>query len=191
MTPANFSGPLLVQGNAIFPGSKTLPLLVGPISIAISTWIVNPLSVQILGTTSGLAGAGTVLGTITSAVGVGIMLPALQAAGLNGTTSPSLALLFETAIRTALIGATYQGASTGVGSGSDVVVKVVANGPALTTVLQGMLAAATLVGSTTPQLCLGLGQGIAGLVATCVGTGAVTGAGGNIPAVGTSLSRFA
>jgi len=189
MTPANFSGPLLVQGNAIFPGSKTISLMAVPMSLALSLWISNPLSVQIFGATSGVAGAGNVTGSILGVVGVGIMLPALQAAGLNGSTSPSMALLVEQAVRTALIGALYQGASAGVGSGTDAIVKVVANGPALTALFQSTFAAAGLTGLLTPQLSLGLGQGVAGLVATCVGTGAVTGP-GNIPAVGTSLSRF-
>lgn len=189
MTPADFSVPLLAQGNALFPGSKSFSLLVPSISIALSTWIINPLSVQILGATSGLAGAGTVNGFITTAVGVGVVLPAFQAAGFTGQTAPTMALIIENGIRQAVSGKAYQGASAGVGSGSDVVVKVVANGPALTALLQASLAGASLVGLLTPTLCLALGQGIAALVATCVGAGTVTG-GGNFAGVGTSLSRF-
>lgn len=189
MTPADFSAPLLVWGNALFPGSKSFPLLVGPISIALSIWIINPLSVQIFGVTSGVAGAGAVNGTITSALGVGVVLPAFQAVGYTGTTSTTMALIFENSMRQALVGKAYQGVSAGVGAGTDVVVKVVANGPALTGLLQSSLAAATLVGGLTPTLCQALGQGIAALVSTCVGVGTVAG-GGVVPGVGTSLSRF-
>lgn len=189
MTPIDFSAPLLAQGNAIFPGSKSFSMMAAPISLALASWISNPLSVQIFGTTSGLAGAGNVAGTITGVLGVGILVPAFQVAGYTGTTSPMLALIFEQGIRLALKGKTYQGVSAGVGSGSDVVTKVKANGVALQGLLQAQLSAASLVGSLTPTVCFALGQGVAKLVETCVGVGTVTG-GGNFGAVGTSVSRF-
>lgn len=190
MTPAAFSTPLLLQGNAIFPGSKSFSLMAAPISLALASWISNPLSVQIFGTTSGLAGAGTVTGTITGVLGAGIMVPAFQLAGYTGTTAPLLALIFEQGLKQALKGRAYQGVSAGVGSGSDVVTKIKANGLALQGLLQAQLSAAGLVGPLTPTVCFALGQGISKLVETCVGVGTVTG-GGNFGAVGTSVSRFA
>src|SRR5262245_14295395 len=99
MTPAQFSTPLSAQALAIFPDSKTFPLLVTLISSALAAWISNPLQVFLEGTTEGLAGVGTVAGFISSPAATGVMFPAFTGAGLEGMTAASLALVFEQGLR--------------------------------------------------------------------------------------------
>ncbi len=190
MTPARFSGPLTAIAAAIFAGSKTFPLLAQPISTSLASWISSPLNVQIFGSTSGLTGVGTTNGAITAVTAVTVMLPALQAAGLTGTTSASLASILEQGIRSALTGAQYQGTSAAVGSGGDTIVKIKANSAALVALLQSNLTAANLAGSLAPQFALGIATGTVALVQSCLGIGTVSGTASNIPATGTSLSRF-
>lgn len=190
MTPAQISGPLLQSMGSIYPQSQVLPSFLNVIALAVSAWVSNPLNVQIQGVTSGLAGTGNVLGSTLFVTPSGLVLAELQNAGLTGPTSVGLAQIVESALAQVFVGASYQGASTGVGSGSDVISNITADAASLVALLQLQQAAADLSGPLSGQTCLGLGRGIAQVVRTCKGAGAVTGTASNIPTAGTSISRF-
>jgi hypothetical protein len=175
---------------APFPGGPTFDLLCQAIANAIVAWL--PTGVTLTGVTAGVVGAGTVTGTLAFAGTPPLVLGAMGA--LRGTNVPALATTLAAGLNSGLAGLPYAGVSTGVGTGTDTSLVVSANIPALAQVLRTSHTAACAVqggtGSTVPAFYEALAAGIATVVITGTGIGAVapTGPLGPSSSVGTSAS---
>lgn len=174
------------------------PELVGPdwlrlstvLGNAIAAWAVVPANVVLNGVTTGVAGSGTVNGTVSVAPNVPLVAGALTSAGFAGPNSASLAKAVAVGVATSFTAsALYQGASVGVGSGSDVSTITAANPVALSGIIQATASAAGMNGPNIAQLSVGVGNGVAALLLTGTGVGVVAGPGGPVPGAGTSVSR--
>jgi hypothetical protein len=153
-------------------------------------WAVVPANLVLSGVTTGVVGSGLVNGKLLVPP-VPITVPAASTSvGLLGFVSPSMARAVGIGVATAFSAAgQYQGASVGVGTGSDISKVVVANPAALILSIQGVAASAGMVGGDMPRLATALGTGISTLLLTGTGVGVVTGPAGPLPAGGSSISR--
>lgn len=179
-----------LRTSAPFPGGPAFDLLCQSVASAVTVWL--PTGVTLVGVTTGVLGAGTVTGSITFAGSPPIVLGAMGA--LRGPNVSALATTLAAGITSGLAGLPYLGASTGVGTGTDVSRVVSANVPALSASLRAAHSAACAVqggtGSSVPAFYEALASGIAAVLVTGTGTGAVapTGPLGPSSSVGTSTS---
>lgn len=160
------------------------------VGIAVSSWAQIPANLTLQGVTAGAMGSGIVTGKI-AVTPVPITVPAgMLAAGLIGIEAASMgrAIGMGTAIAFNA-SALYQGASVGVGSGTDISKVTLSNSPSLVLALSIAASSTGMVGVNIPRLCAGIGSGIATLLLTGTGTGVVAGPTGPAPGSGTSLSR--
>ncbi len=179
-----------LRTSAPFPGGPAFDLLCQAIANATVTWL--PTGVTLTGVTTGVVGAGTVTGALAFAGTPPLVLAAMAA--LPGPNAPALATTLAAGLNSGLAGLTYAGVSTGVGTGTDVSRVVSANIPALAQVLRtahsALCAAQGGTGSTVPVFYDALAAGIATVVITGTGIGAVapTGPLGPSSSVGVSAS---
>ena len=179
-----------LAGKGTFTGSIVLPRIAAAVGISIPAWIPVIANVRVQGTTVGVLGAGAVTGKLMFAgQGAGVMIAALNSAGLTGVNATHLGTAVGNGVWTALNAlAQYVGVSPGVGLGTDVSTVLNANEAALLPILQANLAGQAIVGINSAQLAQGLSRGIATIVKTGFGVGAVVGSPSPIPAVSTSIS---
>jgi len=155
---------------------------------AIAKWATNPAFVRLSGTTTGAGGAGNVTGSLLVPPAPGLYMAAFSAAGVVGQQAASFASVYSTGIAAALTGATYSGASVGVGVGADIS-KV---SSALPAPLEALLLAEwwSVYGGSGPKanlLAKALANGIAAQTLLGTGVGVVTApAAGPLATVGTS-----
>jgi len=176
-------------GLPTFAGSSVLPRIASAVGRSIPAWIPIPTNVFVTGTAAGLAGVGAVTGKMFFAGNAGLVVAALNQVGLTGVNAQRLGLAVGHGTWAALNQATqYVGVSPGVGVGGDASFVLYANEAALLPILQANLASVTVAGATSAQLALGLSRGIADLVRTGLGTGAVVGSPSPVATVSTSVS---
>lgn len=179
-----------LRTSAPFPGGPAFDLLCQAVANAVTAWL--PAGVALVGVTSGVVGAGTVTGALAFAGAPPAVLGAMGA--LHGPNVPSLATTLSAGLTAGLAGLPYAGVSVGVGTGTDVSRVVSANVPALAQALRAahsaLCAAQGGTGSTVPAFYEALASGIAVVISTGTGTGAVapTGPLGPSSSVGTSTS---
>lgn len=181
---------IVTSSQSRYPLSQSFPNIAQGISNAITAWISNPVNVQVQGSTTGTAGAGTVAGKMFFPLPGGpIIIGGLTQAGVTGTTAAGVGSAIGSGLTQALnTGAQYQGTSAGVGTGSDVSKVARANSATLQPLLISNLAGAQVKGVTATQFAAGLAIGIANLVLTGTGTGGVTGSASAVAATSTSIS---
>lgn len=162
--------------------------LASVVGVAVSAWALSPSNVALQGVTAGAVGAGTVFGKvfITPAP---IIVPTSALAVLFGNMAPSVARAVGLGVAAAFnSSALYQGASAGVGTGTDLSKVSLSNGPALVLALNAAAGSMTLAGVDVPRVMVALGTGVANLVLTGTGVGTVAGPVGPSPGAGTSTS---
>lgn len=179
-----------LRTSAPFPGGPAFDLLCQAIANAVTAWL--PAGVTLAGVTTGVVGAGTVTGTLTFVGAPPAVLGAMGA--LQGPNVPALATTLAAGLPAGLAGLPYAGVSAGVGTGTDVSLVASTNVPALSAALRTAHSAACAVqggtGSAVPAFYDALASGIAVVIATGAGVGAVapTGPLGPSSSVGTSTS---
>ena len=158
------------------------------VGIAVSAWAPVPANVILQGVTAGAVGAGTVTGKLY--VGPApLPVSASALAVLFGNVAPSVARAIGVGVANALnASALYQGASVGVGTGTDVSKVSSANGVSLVAALSLAATSTVFSGVDVPRICAALGPGIAALLLTGSGVGVVAGPVGPSPGAGTSTS---
>ena len=163
--------------------------LAAAIGVGVVSWVRVPTNLSLLGATSGVVGSGQVLGKVF--VSPAPLPVNLSTAGhsLLGPNAGQVARAVGVGVATAFnASAQYRGVSVGVGVGSDTSRVLLSNGVSLTTFLVSSAAAMGIQGPNMQVLASALGNGIAALLLTGTGLGAVTGAGGPSAAIGTSKS---
>lgn len=180
---------ILTAGQGIFPGSQNLPKIAKAVGSALPKWIPLPTNVLVQGVTSGVLGGGTVNGKLFVTGGSAIVVAGLAQAGMSGPAASGLGSAVGSGVATAFnTGAQYTGSSPGVGVGSDTSKISLSNAGTLIPLLLGELQGVGVNGPLATQLATGLGTGIAQVVQTGFGFGAVAGSPSPIPAVSTSIS---
>lgn len=163
------------------------------ISTAVGLWAVGqPQNVQLSGTSTGTAGAGTI-STLTSrlliAPNPGIVVGTLVGAGLPGSLGVSLGTVVGTAIPSTFTkSGQYSGVSAGVGTGVDVSKITVANPVTLLPILLGKMISFLGPGPAASMMATGLANGISALLFTGAGVGSVVGSVSSIASIGTTQS---
>lgn len=157
------------------------------LALGVVTWIFSPSNFALSGVTVGTVGAGSVFGKIT--VTPVSLAPLFTASGIQGVTATQIAnavgLGFASAVNASL---SYQGVSTGVGTGTDTSFATVVNSGTLTTSILASLAGYDVQGVTTATFSQGCALGIAAILQTATGIGVVSGPSGPSPGSGSSLS---
>ncbi len=174
------------------------PTLKGPswfkitsaVGTAVATWLkLGPASHMMIGSSNGTLGAGKTTGKVIVLPVVPAVTGTFAAAGLVGPTAfkmaPAIAIGVSNAINT---GGLYQGTAAGCGVGVDVNKVTYANSGTLIPLLVGNFASRGLVGASSAKLATAIGNGVALIVMTGFGTGAVTGPTGPLPGTGVSTS---
>ena len=171
------------------------PTMVGPVwmqmatavGIAVQTWALIPANVVLIGSVNGTVGAGAVTGKFFMVPAPLPVSLAVTSVGLVGPVAAQMALAVGTGVGITLnASGAYVGTATGA-IGVDVSKVTFVNPAALTALITANFAAQGIVGPVSAQLAIGLGNGIAAMVATGGGTGVAAGAPG--PSPGTGLSR--
>lgn len=175
-------------GSFPFNGSNYDRLASG-VSFGVAQWGIGQFyNLGLVGTASGLAGAGTILPPTTKIIvppNPGIVLTALRGAGMNGPLADSLAVVMSTGISQAFTSAAqYTGPAVGVAIGADVSRITVANSATLISTLRGTLSGTLGTGPALDMMAIGLGNGISGLLLQGTGVGQVTGTPTTPPAPG-------
>jgi len=155
----------------------TFPLLCNAIGTSVFTWSLIPANFALTGVTSGVLGAGIVTGKITVSPNVSIVQGALTGQGVSGVVSPRLAKAVAIGISTSFSSsAQYTGPSVGVAVGTDTSIVSVSN-PAtlLSLMISSMISSFGSFGASAGNVASGLGNGIALLLQTAQGFGAVAG----------------
>lgn len=148
--------------------------------LAVFQWAVGqPQNLALLGTATGTLGTGIIAAPTTRLIvppNPGLIKVALMGAGVNGATSSSLSLVVSSSISQVFSTyGQYMGSSGAVGVGASVAKVTVANAATLTGILRGTLLPIVGKGPVVNFLSIGLGNGIAGMLMTGTGFGAVTG----------------
>jgi hypothetical protein len=186
---AAITGAILSAGQGNFPGSQNLARVASAVGRTLPLWLPLLTNVNVVGVTSGVAGVGTVNGKLFVSGGAALVVASLRQAGLGGPTATGLGLAVGTGVSAVLnSSAQYLGVSFGVGVGADASKVSFTNSATLIPLLLSNLRAAGVQGPQGPQLATGLGRGIAQLVQTGFGFGAVVGVPSPVGAVSTSLS---
>jgi len=195
INPSIITGSLLsnrASGGFPFAGINFDRLALG-VGMAVGAWAVGqPQNLGLVGITTGSIGVGAINPITTKLIvlpSVTIMSSALTGAGMVGPLAQSLSVVVTMAISQSFsTSAQYLGTSAGVGLGADVSKVSVANSATLIGLLMANLTATLGPGSALTIMATGLGNGIAGLLLTGIGTGAVNGPPAPSPSTGTSLS---
>jgi hypothetical protein len=181
------SGPTITQallsaGGGVLAG-PTFPLVASVLGNALFTWALNqPQNLLLSGITTGGLGPGVVTGTLLVASSPAIIVASLAAVGVVGSTAPLLATAVANGVATAFtVFGQYAGPSIGVALGVDNASVLVANPVTL-----APLIAAGLGGPIGPLVALGLANGIAAMLLTGRGVGAVSGV--PVPGSGVGIS---
>jgi len=189
LTGPEITASIIAAGGAVYPGSQDLPRIAQAIGASLPVWFQSPTNVLLNGVTAGFLGAGTATGKVTF-VPTGQIIFALNSVGLNGPTAQGLGAAIEAGLVAILnVNASYIGVSVGVGTGTDITKVSISNPATLLPILLANLQAAGINGQQAAQLASGLSTGIAALVQTGSGFGAVAGPPGVFPSGGTSISR--
>ena len=170
-----------IIASASFPGGPTWPMLAQAIGQGVATWATGePTNLSLKGVTTGVAGAGVVSGALKIPPNPTPLITGLVGAGVSGVTSTQVAAAIATGLSTSISSsAIYTGASTGVSSGTDASSVTVSNPSTLVAALlaamgTGFSSYGGGVGTSTAQIAIGLGNGIAALFLLGTGTGIVT-----------------
>lgn len=160
------------------------------IAYSVVSWL--PTGTQLKGVSVGTAGVGAInvpVSKLFLAPNPALVIAGLASAGMVGPLSVSLgSVVAQGLAKSVTVSGQYTGVVAGVGVGGDVSKMVVANGPALVTLLAGYLASMLGPGPASPQMAKGLGTGIASLFMTITGTGNVIGPPSPSAATGQSTS---
>ena len=172
-------------GASLVPESQVYPWIASAVAEAIVNWMTTSVVVQ--GTATGVIGVGTVSGTLQF-----VSLAQLQAsfASLPGKSSQLIAQSLQQGLASGLPSVQYQGTCVAVGSGTDVSFVTQAPQPSLYALLLSKMEGQNLDGLSAPFLANAISQGVASFVSTGFGFGSVSGGGGNIPAVGVTVSKL-
>ena len=171
------------------------PSLFGPswistataVGIAVQTWAVIPANIVLVGSVSGAVGGGAVTGKFLMSPAPLPVSAAVAGVGLVGTDAQQVALAVGVGVGTSFnASAIYIGTSLGA-IGVDISKVTFANPVTLIALLTANFAALGNVGPVSAQLAVGLGNGIAAMVATGGGIGVASGVPG--PAPGTGVTR--
>lgn len=187
LTAARASGPLPFSG-------PNFDLLMNGVAQAVFAWAISqPANVQLIGASTGTAGAGTILAPTTRILvppNIPLVVGSLAGVGVGGPNSASLAAVIAMGISSAFTTyAQYTGTVAGVGAGLDVSKVTIANAATLVPLLRGFIGGSMGgVGPVMGQVSVGLANAISGLLLGGTGTGTVTGATGPSPAAGISTS---
>jgi len=163
--------------------------LTAALGSAVAAWARSPVNLSLLGATAGVVGSGQVLGKLTVSPAPLPVNLSVSGHSLLGPNAAMVGRAVGVGVGNAFNStASYRGASVGVGVGSDVSRVVISNGVTLTTLIVGEAAAFQIQGPNMGILASALGNGIAAMMLTGTGLGAVTGVGGPSAAAGTSKS---
>jgi len=156
------------------PGGPAFAQFASAVGTGVAAWVAAG-GVTLAGVSSGTAGVGTVFGKYTVVPSPLPVAAALSSGGIVGVTAPAIASAVGIGVGTALnTDAEYVGVSAGVGIGADQVVTVYADAPSLASALSAAMTGAGVVGPTMPSVAAALAGGIAALVSTGTGVGAVS-----------------
>ena len=178
---ANFQSVTLVGVNST--------VLATAIGTAIGTWSKIPSSITLVGATSGTAGVGAVSGKLTLAPNPTFYESAFVSVGLVGLTKTPLCVALSNAVATTFSTALYMGVSSGVGLGADTTKVVFVDGASLVSILNSTFASYAIVGVNSSVLASAISIGVVAHLATCFGTGAVSGPPSPSVAIGISNSN--
>jgi len=157
------------------------------LSDAIVNWLNGVSSISIKGTTTGTAGAGTVVGKLFVVPQPLSVSAAMSAAQFLGFLAPNVSRAVGVGVANAFnIGAVYTGVSAGVGVGTDVTTRVTANPITLTKEIMQSAALSGFRGPLMPPISIALGNGISSLFLGAKGVGVVTGTPAPSPSTGIS-----
>ena len=192
LEPASISA-LILSAAGSAAASHNFPKVAQATANAFVMWL--PIGVQVQGFTVGVVGAGTVKGKSIVVGPTGVMAGTFVAAGLVGRTSSQTALAIETGVANGVngappsTGAQYRGVSVGVAVGVDKSQVIGTNAPLLIGLLNTQLKGLGIVGQNAVSLSIGIGNGLAALMLTGTGLGAVIPVtAGPYPSAGTSKS---
>ena len=174
-----------IRAASTFSGSQWGPITEA-IGVSIFEWAAgNPLNVLMVGSTVGVTGTGMVMGKVMLPPAPGLVVGAFTSTGMTGTKSAEMATAVSLGVSNAINKAgMYQGASAGVGLGTDISKVVLSNAPALIgLIIKNLRAFTGGGGATTEQLATALGNGIAANVALAFtqGVGVSTGSVSPVP----------
>lgn len=181
LTPASITAALESSRAAgVFPFlGPTFSQIALAIGSSVSAWAVGQSqNVALVGAVTGAAGAGVINAPTTRIIvppDPASVLAGLTSAGVIGPTASSLASVVAVGISSAFgtVGQ-YQGVSAGVAAGADASKITVANPATLSAIMVPAFAGIVGPGPTSPQIATGLSLGIATLLLTGTGFGAVT-----------------
>jgi len=157
------------------------------LGLAIYKEIVNPISVNAQGITTGSGGVGTIPTGKMFFAPIPDMKGHLTANGVNGQTATEIAIGCISGTTVALnIGCEYYGTSLGVGIGGDIAKVVYANPVKMIQSIQSCCVAFGLNGVVSKQVAIGVGNGISSILLSGTGVGAVVGSGSPSFTTGTS-----
>ncbi len=161
-------------------GGVTYIQLASSVASAVALWAVgNPTNLSLEGSALGTSGVGVIVPTLSKYVllpNVGVMMQGLISGGLNGPLALSLATAMTTGLVTAFnVSGQYSGISPFVGVGTDRSTTLVVNRATLIALLSSQMGAMMGPGPASLNMATGLGNGIANLFLTGIGTGAVQG----------------
>ena len=153
------------------------------------SWSRLRSNLMLTGFTTGAIGSGKVTGKLLVAPNPSLVRGIFTSYGVAGNTSGILARAVGVGVATEFTSmGLYTGESFGVGAGTDVSKVTVANGPALTALIQANMAGQGWSGPQMGLISGALGTAISSLLLTATGIGGVAGGGGPIPSGGTSIS---
>lgn len=191
LSPTIITASLNLAAVGSFTG-PTWPMLSAALGQAVYTWFTTPGNVILTGVTTGEPGpAGVVSGVLTVAPLPSILAGFMQLNGASGPTALPLAGVIANGLATAInTSAQYVGTSTVVALGTDISAVTTALPSSLMLLLKASFIAQVPGSGPSADIVLpGLAQGIAAMVQTMTGTGAVTGVPVSAtPAVGVSTS---
>tara|TARA_B100000287_G_scaffold351546_1_gene340719 strand:+ start:89 stop:673 length:585 start_codon:yes stop_codon:yes gene_type:complete len=149
--------------------------LASSISTAVSNWANIPTNINLVGVTTGCAGAGSVNGVLTLPPNPSFYISAFSGMTIVGLDQPRLCNALSDGISKAFSSAVYTGASAGVGIGADVSSVIGVNRGSLYSLLQSTLAGFTVKGVSSDELCRAITVGVSNHLSICTGKGAVVG----------------
>lgn len=188
LTAPAITGAIIAAQVGTFPGSQSLPKIAQAVGLSLPSWIRIPTNALSLGAAVGIAGVGTVQGKM-GFVPTGQVILALKGAGMNGSMANGVGAAVEAGVAVTLNAtAQYAGVSPSVGVGADASKIIVSNPGTLIPILLSNLQASGINGQQATQLSVGLGNGIAALVATGFGFGGVVGVGTGVSGAGATTS---
>lgn len=188
--------PNVISSAIVAAGADVLGLSFGQFAVGIGagvyTWATTPGNYVLVGSATGFGlSPGTVNGKLVVAPSPPIVIGALQAAGVNGVASTTVGKAVAVGVASAFAAsAQYTGVSPTLSVGADVSAVSVSNPATLISILIGtMTGAFGGAGLSLPTVATGLGNGIAAMLATATGQGAVTGVSDGTPSTSVTTSQ--